>query len=207
MSISAASTPDYAFETALHAEGKRLIAGIDEVGRGALAGPVTVAAVILDPDNLPSGLNDSKKLSPKQREELFALITQHARAISIAYGPAREIDSINIRQSTLAAMTRAARALVPRPDHLLIDGRDIPPDLKIPATALIKGDSKSLSVAAASIIAKVTRDRLLAELDPQNLYGFSRHVGYGTAQHLAALKKYGAGPYHRFSFAPVASLV
>ena len=207
MPKSASGTPDYAFEMALFAEGKPIIAGIDEVGRGALAGPVTVAAVILDPENLPNDLDDSKKLSAKQREDLFTLITQKAREISIAYGPAREIDSINIRQSTLAAMTRAVHALALRPDHILIDGRDIPPNLNIAATAIIKGDSKSLSIAAASIVAKVMRDRLMAQLDPHNLFGFSRHVGYGTAQHLAALKKYGAGPYHRLSFAPVAGLV
>jgi len=197
------SAPDFSLETALHAAGRSHIAGIDEVGRGALAGPVTVAAVILDPHHLPHGLNDSKKLSAKQRAALFADICRNALAISIAYGSAAEIDQINIRQSTLAAMTRAAHALALRPDHVLIDGRDIPPRLHIPATAVIKGDSKSLSIAAASIIAKVTRDKLMAQLDPQSLYGFARHVGYGTAAHLAALKTYGPSPYHRLSFAPV----
>ena len=199
------SKPDFSLETALYAEGKCRIAGIDEVGRGALAGPVTVAAVILDPEHLPHGLDDSKKLTAKQREALFTIICRDACAISIAYGSAKDIDRVNVRQSTLAAMARAAFALALQPDHILIDGRDIPHGLNICASAIIKGDSRSMSIAAASIVAKVMRDRLMAQLDPHNLYGFAHHVGYGTAFHLAALKKYGAGPYHRSSFAPIRS--
>ena len=203
MSLTLAVKPDFSFETALLADGCHFVAGIDEVGRGALAGPVTVAAVILDPKNLPQGLNDSKKLSAKLRDALFEVICRDAMAISVAYGPATEIDTVNIRQSTLAAMCRAARALALKPDHILIDGRDIPPGLIAPATAVIKGDGKCLSIAAASIIAKVLRDRLMANIDPFDRYGFGRNVGYGTATHLENLKKYGAGPYHRMSFAPV----
>ena len=139
---------------------------------------------------------------------LFDIILSKARAVSIAFNPAREIDRINIRQATLQAMTRAALALAIKPDHVLIDGRDIPPGLPASADALIKGDGRSLSIAAASIVAKVARDRLMARLDSQSPgYGFARHVGYGTALHLAALQEKGPTPYHRMSFAPLKAML
>ncbi len=196
------SAPDFAREQTLLSAGLHQIAGVDEVGRGPLAGPVVAAAVILDPDNLPSGLNDSKTLSAARRDALYLEIMRHAH-VAVASVPAAVIDRINIRQATLLAMTRAVNALAVPPDHVLVDGRDVPP-LPCTGEALIGGDGKSLSIAAASIIAKVTRDRLmerLSEHDPR--YGYASHAGYGTAVHLAALEQYGPSPDHRMSFAPL----
>lgn len=187
------------------AAGLMRIAGVDEVGRGPLAGPVVAAAVILDPLNLPQGLDDSKALSASKRERLYDLIMDRA-AVAISSVPAAVIDRINIRQATLLAMTRAVLALAVSPDHVLVDGRDVPP-LPCSGQALIGGDGRSLSIAAASIVAKVTRDRLMARLalhDPR--YGFEKHAGYGTRQHLAAISLHGPTAYHRLSFAPLKSV-
>jgi len=194
-------------ERELIAQGLWPIAGVDEVGRGPLAGPVCVAAVILDRDNLPQGLDDSKKLTARRRAALAEEIYASALAISVVMAPAAEVDALNIRGATLAAMARAAAALNLRPAFALIDGRDSPP-LVCPARAVINGDALSMSIAAASIVAKVARDRLMTRLDRlYPVYGFAGHAGYGTPAHLAALRQYGPCPEHRRSFAPVRALV
>ncbi len=181
--------------------GARWVAGVDEVGRGPLAGPVGVAAVILDPDDLPDGLDDSKALGPARRRELNAIILRSAAAVAVAFASPAEIDEFNIRGATLRAMGRALRALAIRPDHALIDGRDAPPGLDCTAEALVKGDARSLSIAAASIVAKVARDALMARLDAHYPgYGFARHAGYPTAAHRAAIARLGPTPLHRRSF-------
>ncbi|MCW2317881.1 ribonuclease HII [Rhodoblastus acidophilus] len=194
-------------ERELIAQGLWPIAGVDEVGRGPLAGPVCVAAVILDRDNLPQGLDDSKKLTARRRAALAEEIYASALAISVVMAPAAEVDALNIRGATLAAMARAAAALNLRPAFALIDGRDAPP-LICPARAVIAGDALSMSIAAASIVAKVARDRLMTRLDRlYPVYGFAGHAGYGTPAHLAALRQHGPCPEHRRSFAPVRALV
>ena len=193
--------PNHARESALIAAGSRLVAGVDEVGRGALAGPLGVAAVILDPARLPEGIDDSKVLSAARREALFEKILATALACAIVFVSAEEIDQLNIRAATLAGMRRALHGLAMRPDFALIDGRDVPDSLPCPAEAIIGGDAKSVTIGAASILAKVMRDRLMRALDAQApAYGFARHVGYGTAAHLAALRREGRSPYHRRSF-------
>jgi ribonuclease HII len=190
-------------ETHAISQGLWPLAGIDEVGRGPLAGPVVAAAVILDPQAVPAGLDDSKKLSAARREELFAIIAESALAIGIASVTAAEIDAINIRQATLLAMRRAVAALPVQPAGVLVDGND-PPVLACPCEAVIGGDAQIASIAAASIIAKVTRDAMMARLcQLYPVYGFSAHAGYGTPQHRAALQAHGPCPEHRFSFAPV----
>ncbi|MDX2226000.1 MAG: ribonuclease HII [Verrucomicrobiae bacterium] len=196
--------PKLIFETEARTRGFALIAGIDEAGRGPWAGPVTAGAVILPPDFTHATLNDSKQLSETQREELYGEITAHP-SIRWAVGLAspEEIDSLNILQATHLAMRRAVDQLLPTPDFLLIDGRPVK-SFTLPRQSIVKGDSKSLSIAAASVLAKVTRDRLMLEFDrefPQ--YGFSRHKGYGTPEHQAALKQHGICRIHRKSFAPV----
>ncbi len=184
--------------------GRWPIAGIDEAGRGPLAGPVAVAAVILDPDNLPRGLDDSKVLSMDERERLYAQIMKKALCVSVALSSAREIDRINIRQATLTAMSRAAHGLSLKPMRVLVDGKDVPDGLPCEGEAIIKGDATSFSIAAASIIAKVTRDRLMNRLAIRfPAYGFDSHAGYGTKAHLAAIEAHGPCPYHRFSFSPL----
>ena len=194
------------YEKQARKSGHTHIAGVDEAGRGPLAGPVCAAAVILDPKNIPKGLADSKTLTAQQRAALFEQIVQRAFAVSISLAPAEEIDRINIRQATLLSMTRAVEALALRADFVLIDGRDIPPALTTPAQAIIKGDSKSVSVAAASIVAKVTRDRLMTRLGEEYpSYGFERHMGYPTKAHRDALRRHGPTPFHRRSFAPLKS--
>nr|WP_309242802.1 ribonuclease HII [Lichenibacterium sp. 6Y81] len=181
------------------------MAGVDEAGRGPLAGPVSAAAVILDPAALPPGIDDSKALTAEKREALFDAILGSALAVGVGLAPAAEIDAVNIRQATFAAMRRAVRALAVAPDHLLIDGRDVPPGLPCPARALVKGDALSLSIAAASIVAKVTRDRLMVRLDALHPgYGFRIHKGYPTAAHRAAIMRHGPTPFHRLSFGTVA---
>jgi len=193
--------PDHARETALMAAGHRFVAGVDEVGRGALAGPLGVAAVILDPARLPVGVDDSKVLSAARREVLFARILETALACAIVFVSVDEIDRINIRAATLAGMRRALQGLAIRPTHALIDGRDVPDGLPCSAEAIIGGDSKSVTIGAASILAKVMRDRLMRALDREvPAYGFARHVGYGTAAHLAALRRDGRSAHHRRSF-------
>lgn len=185
-----------------------LICGVDEAGRGPLAGSVVAAAVILDPANPIAGLADSKKLSAARREKLAHEIRTHALAWAIGEASAAEIDEINILQATFLAMRRAVAGLSVTPSHALIDGNRIPPGLLCPAEAIIKGDAKEPAISAASILAKTHRDAQLLELDvmfPQ--YGFSRHMGYPTAAHLQALQQYGPSPVHRRSFAPVAQSV
>jgi ribonuclease HII len=197
----------YAIELELMGRSSGPVAGVDEVGRGPLAGPVCVAAVILDPDNLPMGADDSKKLSALRREALHDEICARALAISIVLAPAAEIDLVNIRRATLNAMARAVRCLSVAPRFVLVDGCDLP-DLPCPGRALINGDATSLSIAAASIVAKVTRDRLMARLDLVHPgYGFSRHSGYATEIHRAALQKIGPCREHRRSYAPVRMLI
>lgn len=177
-------------------------AGIDEVGRGPLAGPVMAAAVILDPAAIPEGLRDSKALGAVRREELFAQIMASARVGIAGAGP-QEIDQLNIRGATLVAMRRALAALPTPPDHALIDGRDVPPGLPVPASAVVKGDSAYACIAAASIVAKVIRDRAMrfAALHYPE-YGFENNVGYPTQQHMSALSRLGPCAIHRMSFAP-----
>ncbi|MGA8172411.1 MAG: ribonuclease HII [Methylocystis sp.] len=179
------------------------VAGVDEVGRGPLAGPVCAAAVILDPDNIPSGLNDSKAMTPKAREIAFDRIVDAALATSVAYVTAAEIDATDIRKASLKAMARAVGGLSVAPAYVLVDGRDLP-ELPCGGEAIVKGDAKSQSIAAASIVAKVTRDRLMRRLAEEFPgYGFETNAGYGSKQHLAALATLGPTPFHRMSFSPL----
>ncbi len=183
------------------------VAGVDEVGRGPLAGPVTAAAVILNPDDLPQGLADSKTLSAARREALFDQIMARA-AVGLAHASVQEIDALNILRASHLAMMRAITALSPAPGHVLIDGNLLPKDLHLPATALVKGDAKSLSIAAASIIAKVTRDRLMVDLAQQfPAYGWQKNAGYPTKEHLKALQNFGITPWHRRSFKPIHNIL
>jgi ribonuclease HII len=202
-----AGFPDFSHEQMLLDRGAGLVAGVDEAGRGPLAGPVVVAAVRLDPANIPEGLNDSKKLTAERRDELFAAIMASAE-VAVVSAPPTDILSLNIRGATLAAMARAVRAL-PRPvDRVLVDGRDVPPGLPCPGLALIGGDGRSVSIAAASIVAKVMRDRMCEIMDcDAPHFGFAGHKGYGTAAHLAALDRHGPCRHHREEFAPVAALL
>ena len=190
----------YHFERLKQVQGYTFIAGIDEAGRGPLAGPVVAAAVILNPDRPIEGVNDSKKLSPQRREILFEQITKNAVTLGIGMVDAATIDKINILQATRKAMLDAALSLSVVPDFFLIDGITMIATA-IPQQTIKQGDSRSASIAAASIIAKVTRDRLMLHYDKQYpAYGFSRHKGYGSAAHLAALQKYGSCPIHRLTF-------
>ncbi|MEH7234790.1 ribonuclease HII [Bacillus sp. JJ1562] len=194
------------YEQAHYNKGISYIAGVDEVGRGPLAGPVVAAAVILPQDAYLPGLNDSKKLSEQKREELFQKINECAISVGIGIIPANVIDDVNIYQATKQAMKKAIFGLSVMPDHLLIDAMELPID--IPQTSIIKGDANSVSIAASSIIAKVTRDRLMVRLSHEYPhYGFEKHMGYGTAFHLEALKKYGVTSEHRRSFAPIRELI
>ena len=189
-------------EAALLAAGHLPVAGADEVGRGPLAGPVVAAAVILDPARVPQGLDDSKKLPKPRREALYLEICATAH-VAVSLAPPARIDRDNIRQATLWALANAVRALPLRPAFVLVDGND-PPSLPCPVEAIIGGDGLIASIAAASIVAKVTRDRLMAQLGlsfPD--YGFERHMGYGTPEHGAALVRHGPCIHHRRSFAPV----
>lgn len=181
-----------------------LVAGVDEAGRGPLAGPVTVAAVILDPARPIDGLNDSKKLSEKKREALAPLIRERALAWYVEFVEATEIDALNILQATLTGMRRALLALSPAPTFARIDGNRLPLDLPCPAEALVGGDALEPAIMAASILAKTTRDARLLQLDrryPE--YGFAKHKGYPSPAHLSALQRYGPCPEHRQSYAPV----
>lgn len=197
--------PDFSLEQSLIDGGVGLVAGVDEAGRGPLAGPVVTAAVILDPTNIPAGLNDSKKLTAKRREALLLEITATART-AIAVAPPALIETLNIRGATLWAMRRAVLALPAQPGAVLIDGRDLPPGLPCPSHAVIGGDGRSVSIAAASILAKVARDMMCPVMDADAPgYGFGKHKGYGTAIHLKALADLGASPHHRRAFAPVAA--
>ena len=195
--------PDLSFETAARAAGHTLIAGVDEVGRGPLAGPVMACAVILDPARIPEGLGDSKALTARRRAVLFDLIPQVAL---VGYGSASvaEIEALNILAASHLAMCRALSDLPRQPDFALIDGNRLPADLPCPGHAIVKGDALSLSIAAASIMAKVWRDRLMVDLAQQHPgYGWDRNAGYPTAEHLDGLKCHGVTPHHRRTFGPV----
>ena len=188
-------------EDSYYAQGITSICGIDEAGRGPLAGPVCAAAVILPPDLVIEGLNDSKKLTEKKRDALYDLITEKALAYGIAMATEQEIDEINILQATFLAMRRAVEQLSVRPSFVLVDGNREPDLGDLPLKTVVKGDSLSANIAAASILAKVTRDRYMVEMDaryPQ--YGFAVHKGYGTQKHYEALRQYDACPIHRRSF-------
>jgi ribonuclease HII len=190
------------YERKLTRCGHGVIAGIDEVGRAPLAGPVAAAAVILDLDNVPRGLADSKVLTPEEREELFEAILATSK-VGIATISHAEIDTINIRQASLRAMCKALAALPCVPDLALVDGND-PPKLPCPVETIVKGDGRIPSIAAASIVAKVVRDRMMKRLAIRfPAYGFATNVGYGTAVHYAALANHGPCPFHRTSFAPL----
>ncbi|EAR10236.1 ribonuclease HII [Reinekea blandensis] len=184
------------------------VAGVDEVGRGPLAGKVVTAAVILDPARPIDGLNDSKKLSPARRLALSQHIRENALSYAVAEASVEEIDELNILGATMLAMRRAVEALSVAPNFCLIDGNRLPPGLPCPAEAIVKGDGSVPAISAASILAKVTRDQQMLDLHQQHPeYGFDQHKGYGTAQHLAALVKFGPLKEHRRSFAPVRKLV
>jgi ribonuclease HII len=179
------------------------VAGGDEVRRGPLAGPVAAAAVILDPQRLPTGLDDSKALKPADREAAFERIVTRALAVSVAFVTLAEIDAMNIRQATLAAMARAVAGLAQTPAFVLVDGAD-PPRLSCPCRAIVKGDAAALSIAAASIVAKVARDSMMRRLAAHYPdYGFDTNVGYAAQRHLEALEKVGPTPVHRLSFSPL----
>ncbi|HVZ81736.1 MAG TPA: ribonuclease HII [bacterium] len=191
------------YETEARQKGWVRVAGVDEAGRGPLAGPVVAAAVILDPDLPLAGVNDSKKLTPEKRESLFPIIQDKSLAYGIGMASVEEIDSLNIYKAARLAMERAVEAIAPPPDMLLTDAMPLP-KFQVPQKPLVHGDALSLSIAAASILAKVTRDRMMAELhDRYPHYGFGNHMGYGTAEHLQALEEHGPCPEHRLTFGPV----
>ena len=194
-----------AYEKELYAQGIDLIAGVDEVGRGPLAGPVVAAAVILPKACKILGLNDSKKIPKSKHKEIYEAVLQNAIAIGIGVKDNHVIDQVNIYEATKLAMMEAIGQLEPQPQHLLIDAMKL--DLPIPQTSIIKGDANSLSIAAASIVAKVTRDQMMEEFDCEYPgYDFTQNAGYGTANHLAGLDKLGVTPIHRRSFEPVKSM-
>ena len=188
-------------EEEMHNQGINYICGIDEAGRGPLAGPVVVAAAIMPRDSMIEGVNDSKKLSEKKREALYELITNEAIAWGVGIIDQKEIDRINILNATKEGLTTAVKSLQIKPDRIIVDALNGIDTLGIPYTSIIKGDAKCYSIAAASIIAKVTRDRIMRQWDEiYPMYGFERHKGYGTAAHIAAIKEYGLCPLHRLSF-------
>ena len=194
-----------AYEKECYARGMELIAGVDEVGRGPLAGPVVAAAVILPKACKIPGLNDSKKIPKSKHKEIYEAVLQNAIAIGIGVKDNHVIDQVNIYEATKLAMMEAIGQLEPQPQHLLIDAMKL--DLPIPQTSIIKGDANSLSIAAASIVAKVTRDQMMEEFDREYPgYDFAQNAGYGTANHLAGLHKLGVTPIHRHSFEPVKSM-
>lgn len=205
------STDRFEFERELWSRGATLVAGVDEAGRGPLAGPVAAAAVIFPShwgesgfDERLRGLNDSKQLTETQREEFFSILIAHPEVrFAIAVVDAATIDRINILQATHHAMNEALVQLQPQPEHVLVDGRPVK-SIRLPSTAIVKGDARSYSIAAASVLAKVTRDRMMLEFHEQfPAYGFAEHKGYGTPQHLAAIARHGPCPIHRRSFAPL----
>lgn len=199
--------PDFETERAAFARGFTRVAGVDEVGRGPLAGPVTAAAVVLDPNHIPDGLNDSKALSKARR----AAVLQHIIAtadVSIAHASVEEIDALNILRASHLAMCRAIAGLPHAPDHVLIDGHMIPRNLTLSSECLIKGDARSLSIAAASIVAKQARDALMESLAQQYPgYGWERNAGYPTKCHKLALQNLGVTPFHRRSFKPIHNIL
>lgn len=192
----------YKYEKELYKSGCKYIGGVDEVGRGPLIGSVVAACVILPFDFALEGLTDSKKLSEKKRDEFYKIIWDKAIAIGIGIVDEKVIDEVNIYEATKIAMKKAISDTNIKPDHVLIDA--MPLDIDIPTTSIIKGDAKSISIAAASVIAKVTRDRMMYELDKiYPMYGLANNKGYGTKKHIEAIKKYGITKYHRLSFKPV----
>ena len=195
--------PDFSFELEI---GGR-VAGVDEVGRGPLAGPVLAAAVVLNPDDIPEGLNDSKALSAKRREALYAELMARAD-VSVGSASVEEIDEHNILRASHIAMMRAIAGLSMPPDHVLIDGNMVPRGLNLAATTVIKGDARSLSIAAASIVAKIRRDRLMVDLAQQHPgYGWETNMGYPSKSHKEALQNIGVTPHHRRSFKPVHNIL
>lgn len=194
--------PDFSFEK----QAGGIVAGVDEVGRGPWAGPVVASAVILDAGNFPDGLDDSKKLTKRKRERLFDEIKE-AATVGVGQASVEEIDQLNILRASLLAMSRAIAELSSAPEAILVDGNEAP-DCRQPVQCIVKGDSHSLSIAAASIIAKVTRDRIMQELSlTYPAYGWERNAGYGTAEHRDALSLVGISPHHRKSFAPIRKLM
>lgn len=199
--------PDFVLELQLHSAGRLPVAGVDEVGRGPLAGPVTAAAVILDPDCVPEGLDDSKKLSPARRARLSAALTECAE-VAVAHADVDEIERLNILRAGHLAMCRAIDALPRRVRHALIDGNCAPRDLTCPFDLVVGGDGRCVSIAAASIVAKVARDAIMAKLALEHPdYGWETNAGYGTPAHLAALHAFGPTPHHRRTFAPVHNML
>ncbi len=197
--------PDFTHEHAARSRGLVRVAGIDEVGRGPLAGPVTACAVILDPDRIPDGLRDSKQLTAERREALCVEILATAQ-VAVAHATVEEIDTLNILWAAMLAMERAAAQLAA--DHHLVDGNRVPKGLHGRADCIVQGDMRCLSIAAASIVAKVTRDRIMVDLAQQHPgYGWESNAGYGVPFHLAALQKLGPTPVHRRSFAPVYNIL
>ena len=195
--------PDFEFERAALRRGFLRVAGVDEVGRGPLAGPVTAAAVVLDPAHIPAGLNDSKKLTKKARQRLYDEIMLVAD-VSIAHASVAEIDDLNILRASHLAMVRALAGLKAPADYALIDGNMLPRDLPLPAETIIKGDARSQSISAASIMAKICRDCVMLSLAQQHPgYGWETNMGYGSKSHMSALQKLGVTPHHRRSFKPV----
>jgi ribonuclease HII len=197
------SHPNLRYERKLWRDGLLAVAGVDEAGVGPIAGPVVAAAVIFQPEIFIRGVNDSKQLRPDERDAYFTKIHEHAAAVGVGIANQAEIDELNIYWATMVASRRAIWSLLQKPDHVLVDGRLIP-DLKLPQTRIVGGDRKSFCIAAASVIAKVTRDRMMIEYDTQFPdYGFARHKGYCTREHFAVLERLGPTPLHRRSFAPV----
>jgi len=196
---------DLRYERKLWLSGLQAVAGVDEAGVGPMAGPVVAAAVIFAPETFIKGVYDSKQVPAPRREELYGLIVQHARAVAVGVAEVAEIDRVNIYHATQAACARAVAALSVKPEHVLIDGRPVR-RLELPQTPIVGGDRRCFCIAAASIIAKVTRDRMMCEWDRHYPgYGFARHKGYCTAEHLAAVARLGPSPIHRTSFAPVSA--
>lgn len=194
------------YENVLYQKGIKLIAGVDEVGRGPLVGPVVTSAVILPVDYYDERINDSKKISEKKREILYDVIMENALSVGIGISSEDVIDEVNILEATKIAMKEAISNLSIKPEHVLIDAVKL--DIDIPSTSIIKGDAKSISIAAASIIAKVTRDRMMYELDKKYpMYDFGKNKGYGTKKHVEALYKYGPIKEHRKTFEPVSSIL
>ncbi|UWR22273.1 ribonuclease HII [Sulfitobacter sp. S190] len=199
--------PDYSFELAAKARGYARIAGIDEVGRGPLAGPVTAAAVVLDPNRIPEGLNDSKKLTRKRREALYDQIMD-AADVSIAHASVAEIEEHNILRASHIAMVRAVEGLETPPDYCLIDGNMVPRGLTLPSETIIGGDGRSVSISAASIMAKICRDYVMLSLAQQHPgYGWETNMGYGSKSHMSALQELGVTPHHRRTFKPVHNIL
>ena len=199
--------PDFTREDAAHAAGACTVAGVDEVGRGPLCGPVTAAAVVLDPARIPAGLADSKALSHARRVALAAELAQVAQ-VSIAHASVEEIDRLNILHAAMLAMRRAVEGLPQAPGLVLVDGNRVPPGLACAAQAVVKGDAQVLSIAAASIVAKVARDAIMVDLAQQfPAYGWDRNAGYPTRDHLQALLDFGVTPWHRRSFRPVHNIL